>query len=56
MVFLFQNFTSEKDIHTEDNIIAVEIIEVLNEKNYLYKAVITNKEDSKTILRLITKI
>ncbi|WP_299113680.1 hypothetical protein [uncultured Winogradskyella sp.] len=46
----------EKDKHKEDNIIAVEIIEVLNEKTYLYKAVITNKGDTETIFGLITKI
>ncbi len=46
----------EKDKHKEDNIIEVEIIELLNDITYLYKAEITNKEDTDIIFGLITKI
>lgn len=46
----------EKDKHKEGNLISVEIIEVLNDKTYLYKAQITNKVDNNIVFGLITKL
>ncbi len=46
----------EKDKHKEGNLISVEIIEVLNDRTYLYKAQITNKEDTDIVFGLITKL
>ncbi|TYA71935.1 hypothetical protein [Seonamhaeicola marinus] len=45
----------EKDKHKEGNLISVEIIEILNDKTYLYKAQIT-KEDTNIVFGLITKL
>ncbi|MDO5971053.1 hypothetical protein Q4Q35_14695 [Flavivirga aquimarina] len=46
----------EKDKHKEGNYISVEIIEVLDDRTYLYKAQITNKEDTDVVFGLITKL
>ncbi|WP_281986499.1 hypothetical protein [Aquimarina aggregata] len=46
----------EKDKHKEGNLISVEIIEVLDTSTYLYKAQITNKEDTNIVFGLITKL
>lgn len=46
----------EKDKHREKSTIAVEIIEVLNEKTYLYKAYFKDAEDSIPNFGLITRI
>ncbi|WP_299336647.1 hypothetical protein [uncultured Psychroserpens sp.] len=46
----------EKDKHKEGNIIRVEIIELINDNTYLYKAIFTNVEDSDYLYGLITKI
>ncbi|WP_106794204.1 hypothetical protein [Aquimarina sp. Aq78] len=46
----------EKDKHKEGNLISVEIIEVLDDRTYLYKAQITNKEDTNVVFGLITKL
>ncbi len=46
----------EKDKHKIGNIIVVEIIELLNEKTYLYKAHFLNKEDDTPMFGIITKI
>ncbi|WP_299157829.1 hypothetical protein [uncultured Tenacibaculum sp.] len=44
----------EKDKHKEGNIISVEIIEILNDKTYLYKGHIKN--DKNVVFGLITKL
>ncbi|WP_299121390.1 hypothetical protein [uncultured Tenacibaculum sp.] len=46
----------EKDKHKEGGIISVEIVEILNEKTYLYKAKIINRKDSNYVFGLITKL
>lgn len=46
----------EKDKHKEGNLIEVEIIEVLNDKTYLYKAYISNDDSKDVVFGLITKI
>lgn len=46
----------EKDKHKEGNIVKVEIIELLNENTYLYKAIYTHIEDSNYVYGLITKV
>ena len=45
-----------KDKHKEGNLIEVEIIEVLNDKTYLYKAHITNNDSTDVVFGLITKV
>ncbi|UOB17513.1 hypothetical protein [Abyssalbus ytuae] len=46
----------KKDKHKEGNLIEVEIIEILNDKTYLYKAYITNDDNTDIVFGLITKI
>lgn len=46
----------EKDKHKEGNLIDVEIIEILNDKTYLYKAYITKNDSTDIVFGLITKV
>ncbi len=46
----------EKDKHKEGYLIEVEIIEILNNKTYLYKSYITNDNSTDIVFGLITKI
>lgn len=46
----------EKDKHKIGNLINVEIIEIINEKTYLYKGYITNDTSINIVFGLITKI
>lgn len=46
----------EKDKHKEGGLIDVEIIEILNERTYLYKAEIINDNSDNVVFGLITKI
>ena len=46
----------EKDKHKEGNIIRVEIIEVINDNTYLYKAIIPDKANDEYVYGLITKV
>lgn len=46
----------DKDKHKEGNLIEVEIIEILNDKTYLYKAYISNNNNNDVVFGLITKI
>tara|TARA_R110002051_G_scaffold325867_1_gene432603 strand:- start:141414 stop:142052 length:639 start_codon:yes stop_codon:yes gene_type:complete len=46
----------EKDKHKEGNLIDVEIIEILNNKTYLYKAIIINKDSTDIVFGLISKV
>lgn len=46
----------KKDKHKEGNLIDVEIIEILNNKTYLYKAYITDDIRTDIVFGLITKI
>lgn len=46
----------DKDKHKVGNLIEVEIIEILNDKTYLYKGEITNDDDTKVVFGLITKL
>lgn len=45
-----------KDKHKVGNLIDVEIIEILNDNTYLYKAYITNNDSSDILFGLITKV
>ena len=45
----------KKDKHKEGNVIDVEIIEVLNDTTYLYKANISNDDKANIVFGLITK-
>lgn len=46
----------EKDKHKEGGLIDVEIIEILNERTYLYRAEIINDNSNNVVFGLITKI
>ncbi|MFY0714404.1 hypothetical protein J1D01_12040 [Seonamhaeicola sp. NFXS20] len=46
----------KKDKHKEGNLIEVEIIEILNDKTYLYKAYIKNDDNTDVVFGLITKV
>lgn len=46
----------KKDKHKEGNLIDVEIIEILNDRTYLYKAYITNNDSTDIVFGLITKV
>ena len=46
----------KKDKHKVGNFIEVEIIEILNDVTYLYKAFITNNDSTDIVFGLITKI